>query len=319
MLKPRGEFVDAELQYPLPPRERDFLDAAGAGDVAKLRELHARGVPVDVLDNRELPCWGQTALMHAAGGGHLDAVRFLLVSGAKVSAKDRSTTGDAEYLRQPLHYAMRSKNVVVAEALLDAHANPNAVSYLGFTPLSVAIEEDNAEAIALLLKRGADVNLKPRTRRYTPPLHTAVAGHKLALLRLLLEAGAEPDAPNECGETPLMYVGSAPEEMAAAMVKDLLKAGAKVRHVARGRTPLFSAVIHGNVAAAGELLKAGADPNLIYESQQGTVLDVVEQRVRTHEKEPDSELGRQLLRQYQAMAALLREFNARPMRELGER
>src|SRR5262249_13458831 len=142
------------LQYPLPPRERDFLDAAKAGDVAKLRELRARGVPMDVLDNRDFPCWGQTALMHAASGGHLDAVRFLLESGAKVSARDRGP-GDFEHGRQPLHYAMRSRNVAVAEALLDARANPNGVSYLGFTPLSVAIEEDNADAIALLLKRGA--------------------------------------------------------------------------------------------------------------------------------------------------------------------
>jgi ankyrin repeat protein len=307
--------MDGDLEYPLPPRERDFLEAARAGDVAKLRELHARGVPVDVLDNRELLCWGQTALMHAACGRHVDAVRFLLASGAKVSARDRGA-GDVEHGREPLHYAMRSRNVVVAEALLDARANPNAVSHLGFTPLSVAIEEDNAEAIALLLKRGAEVNLKPRTRRYTPPLHTAVAAHKPALLRLLLEAGAEPDAPNERGETPLMYVGSASEEMAVAMVKDLLKAGARVRHVANGRTPLFMAVIHGNLAATGELLKAGADPNLIYESQQGTVLDVVEQRVHTHEKEPDSGLGRQLLQQWQAMASLLRQFNAKPMCDL---
>src|SRR5262249_36826291 len=105
--------MDDELQYPLPPQERDFLDAAKSGDVAKLRALHARGAPVDVLDNRELLCWGQTALMHAAYGGHLDAVRFLLATGARVSATDRGA-GDVEHGRQPLHYAMRSKNLAVA-------------------------------------------------------------------------------------------------------------------------------------------------------------------------------------------------------------
>jgi len=45
------ESMDDELQCPLPPQERDFLDAAKAGDVAKLRELRAKGAPVDVLDN----------------------------------------------------------------------------------------------------------------------------------------------------------------------------------------------------------------------------------------------------------------------------
>ncbi len=310
--------MDDELQYPLPPRERDFLDAALAGDVANLRELHARGVPVDVLDNRILaswPCWGQTALMHAACGGHLEAVRFLLASGAKVSATDRGP-GDVEHGRQPLHYAMRTRNLAVTEALLDARANPNAVSHLGFTPLSVAIEEGNADAIALLMQKGADVNFKPQTRRYTPPVHMAVAAQKPALLRLLLEAGARPDAPNESGETPLMYAGFAPGEIGIAMITELLKAGANVRHVANGRTPLFMAVIQGNLAAGSLLLKAGADPNQIYESQQGTVLDVVEQRVHTHEKEPQSVFEKQLLQQWQTMAALLRQFNARPMRDL---
>jgi hypothetical protein len=93
--------------------------------------------------------------------------RFLLASGARVSAMDRGA-GDVKHGRQPLHYTMRCKNLAVAEVLLDARVNPNAVSHLGFTRLSVAIEEDNADAIALLLKRGAEVKLKPRSRRYSP-------------------------------------------------------------------------------------------------------------------------------------------------------
>ena len=40
--------MHAELEYPLPPKERAFLGAAKDGDVSKLRELHSKGVPVDV-------------------------------------------------------------------------------------------------------------------------------------------------------------------------------------------------------------------------------------------------------------------------------
>src|SRR5262245_7084543 len=64
----------------LPPDERAFLDAARTGDIEKVRELLAKGVPVDV---REDFCVHyhqneQTALMYAAGEGHLEVVRVLL-------------------------------------------------------------------------------------------------------------------------------------------------------------------------------------------------------------------------------------------------
>jgi ankyrin repeat protein len=317
-----GAPMHGDLEYPLPPRERAFLDAAKEGDLHKLQELHAKGVPVDVLDNRDLP-WGQTALMHAAQAGHADAVRFLLSVGAKVSAKDRGG-GEVEQNRQPLHYAMLSKNIAVAEALLAAHANPNAVSHFGYTPLNVAIWEDNLEAVRLLLKRGANVNLKPLRKRYTPPLCAAAAAGKPQILRLLIEAGAEVNAVDSRNSTPLICASFASEELALAVIEALLKAGAKVDHIGDGRTALFTAIIHGHCAAARTLLKAGADANLIYESQQGTVLDVVEQRMRANRIQAWDEAARQTgagqmrLQKWQEMFDLLREFDARRVSELGQ-
>jgi ankyrin repeat protein len=312
--------MHGDLEYPLPPQERAFLDAAKEGDVHKLQVLYAKGVPVDVLDNRGLP-WGQTALMHAAQAGHSDAVRFLLSVGAKVSAKDRGG-GEVEQNRQPLHYAMLSKNIAVAEALLTAHANPNTVSYFGDTPLNVAIWEDNLDAVGLLLKRGANVNLKPLRKRYTPPLCAAAAAGKPLLLRLLLEAGADVNAIDSRNATPLICASLASDDLALVVIEDLLKAGAKVDHVGDGRTALFAATLHGHCAAARALLKAGADANLIYESQQGTLLDVVEQRMRANRMEAWDEADRQTgagqkrLQKWQEMFNLFSEFGARRASEL---
>jgi ankyrin repeat protein len=314
-----------DLKFPLPAPERDFLDAAREGDPGKLRALLAKGVPVDVLDNRDMP-WGQTALMHAAQGGHVEAVRFLLEAGSRVSTKDRGDH-DVDRNRQPLHYAMLSRNIAVAAALLDARANPNAESHFGDTPLNVAIREDNIEGVRLLLRRGADVKLKPRSRHYTPPLSVAAAVGKPVLVRLLLEAGADGNATDSRGQTPLMYASmtgpvvgasNAATEFAAEMIEDLLRAGARVNHTGNGRTALSLAVIFGNCGAAKALLKAGADANLIYESlQRGTLLDTVEQRIRASQEAVGNEFDRETgaetkrLQEWQEMANLLREFGGK--------
>ena len=315
--------MDDELKFPLPPQERDFLDAAISGDIGQLHQLLSKGVPVDVLDNRNMP-WGQTALMHAAQGGHLDAVRFLLEAGARVSAKDRGDH-EADRYRQPLHYAMLGKNIAVVEALLDAHANPNAESHFGVTPMNVAIEADNFEGVRLLLRRGANVKHNPRSRHYTPPLSLAAALARPALVRLLLEAGADPNVVDARDQTPLMYANlaspqvgrsDATGEFVMEIIEELLRAGAKVNHTGDGRTALSLAVIHGNCRAARSLLMAGANVNLIYEKFQGTLLDLVERRIAACQKDtatgsgPPSVIIGECLEVWEEMRKVLLEFGA---------
>jgi ankyrin repeat protein len=321
--------MEDDLKFPLPPQEQAFLDAAISGNVVRLRLLLAEGVPVEVLDNRDMP-WGQTGLMHAAQGGHLEAVHFLLEAGARVSTKDR---GDHEVdrNRQPLHYAMLGKNVAVVEALLDAHANPNAESHFGVTPLNVAIEADNVEGVRLLLRRGAKVEHKPHSRHYIPSLSLAAMLARPALVRLLLEAGADPNATNARGQTPLMYAnmassliaghGDAANEFVVEIIEELLRAGAQVNHTGDGKTALSLAVIHGNCRAARALLTAGANANFIYEKFQGTLLDVVERKIAVCQKDPPTESGPpsvfilERLEVWQEMLMLLREFGAKQASE----
>jgi ankyrin repeat protein len=312
--------MNDDLKVPLPPQERTFLDAAKSGQVGELRAFLAKGVPVDVLDNRDLP-WGQTALMHAAHGGHLEAIRLLLEAGARVSTRDRADH-EVDRNRQPLHYAMLGKNLAVVEALLDAHANPNAESHLGVTPLTVAIEEGNLEGVRLLLKRGANINHKPRSPHHTPPLSSAAAVGSPALVRLLLKAGADPNVTDAQDQTPLMYANlaaplsgpsNAADQIVVEMSEALLRAGANVNHTGDGRTALSLAVIHGNCRAARALLKAGADTNFIYEKLQGTLLDVVEQRIQACQKDMSagSSFAGARLQLWQEMLKLLQEFGAK--------
>lgn len=64
-----------------------------------------------------------------------------------------------------------------------------------------AVKEGNADAVALLLQHGADVNVRDATG--STPLHYAAAKKDARTERLLLEHGAEVNCANGEGDTPL--------------------------------------------------------------------------------------------------------------------
>ena len=86
---------------------------------------------------------------------------------------------------------------------------------------------DNSLALQLA-KDGLDVNA--RTDWGGTPLHMASALGCAEVVRALLEAGAEVDARDPEGQTPLaVAVFSSSNGVSPAVVSELLKAGAKVQ------------------------------------------------------------------------------------------
>ncbi|RMD78508.1 MAG: hypothetical protein D6809_05650, partial [Gammaproteobacteria bacterium] len=91
-------------------------------------------------------------------------------------------------------------------------------------------------------------------------LLAATEAGRTAIVRLLLEAGADPDQANPAGRTPLMEAAARGE---LELVQLLLQAGAHPDRKDRwGETALFDAVRGGHLAVARRLLEAGADPNV---------------------------------------------------------
>jgi ankyrin repeat protein len=132
------------------PMSDDLLEAAKAGDAARVKSLLAAGADCNARDAE-----GATALMLAAHAGKLDVVRALVEAGADVNATDeRGWTALAKSVHNP---DLDRGFADVAECLIDAGANVEAPIGYGIRPLMLAAGYGETAVVETLLKSGADV------------------------------------------------------------------------------------------------------------------------------------------------------------------
>jgi ankyrin repeat protein len=256
--------------------------AALQGDLRALRQLIARGVDL----NQAFA--GMTPLLAATRDswhGRPEAVMTLLANGADARATDNEGN-------TPLHHAARSTDPAVAALLLDAGAHVDAINGEGHSPLAIACGSGNWRLARFLIEHGA----RPEPVGGEPALLAAVSGdddpggaqlllrhkarvdargaeHRTALLQacasgnvdiagVLLEAGADRNAQDEHGMTPLL---EAAHHGHGAVVARLAASKPNARAVdAQQRNALMLACLGG---AAPELLQQllalGVDPQQV--------------------------------------------------------
>ncbi len=129
-----------------------------------------------------------------------------------------------------------------------------------------AIRRDDLAALRLLVQRG-EVNV--RDRQGSVPLFYAAAYGSLDAMRLLVAAGAEVNAANALGATPLLVSMAEPEK-----VRFLIDHGADVNARSKmGRTPLWiAAATDGASGTVKLLLDRGANPAVRDEMQSTPLL-----------------------------------------------
>ncbi|HNC46175.1 MAG TPA: ankyrin repeat domain-containing protein, partial [Acidobacteriota bacterium] len=131
--------------------------------------------------------------------------------------------------------------------------------------LIFAAGSDLTTMVETLVVVGANPNASVKTQLLseyeTTPLIEAIGTEDPALIKLLLDAGADVNRPNKFGWTPLMQVVKDEKE---ELVELFLSRGAKVNTQHNyGGTPLMQAAEKSNIDLIDLLLQFRADPNLV--------------------------------------------------------
>lgn len=174
---------------------------------------------------------GCPALTNAIFAGYTDIAKKIVVYGADLEA---ACSHDG---LSPLMAAVNEENAEMVRVLLEAGADPNAVSKNSSFPLILVSWRKCTEIAKLLIEFGADLN-KKSNRGATPLIYASSAG-QLEMMQIFLDNGAAVNIPAETGETPLI---AAAKSGHAQAVRKLLKHGANPKHKTKeGKTALVYA------------------------------------------------------------------------------
>ena len=227
---------------------RALITAAQSGDIAALRaHLDAHPHLVDALGGGGFQ--KATALHLAVLNNRHDAIRLLIARGADLDARDFPDNASS------LHFAAARGDLETVGLLVEAGADVEGkgddyeVGVLGWATCLRAVREDVA---AYLLDHGARLNLwtaialdrvdaaasmiardatllgarMTRNQHRRTALHHAAAKNRPRIVRLLIDLGADPDATDATGATPLTTASQ--EGADPAIAEMLIAAGAKL-------------------------------------------------------------------------------------------
>lgn len=191
-----------------------MIEAVKAGDADGLRAI----LEADPGAAGSREDGGDSPLMIALYHGRRDLAELILAHGRQPDGVEAAALGDVDRLRAaldaepglvtrfthdgwtPLHLAGFFGHTEAVRLLLARGSDANALSInaLRNTPLHAGLSGPlGIEGVRLLVEAGADVNA--RQHGGFTPLHAAANRGIVEIVDLLLERGADPDAPTEDG------------------------------------------------------------------------------------------------------------------------
>jgi ankyrin repeat protein len=158
------------------PLDTELQDACVKGDLRLIVEMVDQGASPKVSAGKE-----QITPLMVASRSSLEVTRLLIGKQTKIDATDAQGNS-------ALNYACFAGQIDCARALLDAGANVNLTNKEGRTPLINAVRAGSTDLVTLLLAHHADVNANASL---APALVWAVDRNQIAIMKLLLDAGAD--------------------------------------------------------------------------------------------------------------------------------
>uniref|UniRef100_A0A3P8Z511 Ion transport domain-containing protein n=1 Tax=Esox lucius TaxID=8010 RepID=A0A3P8Z511_ESOLU len=188
---------------------------------------------------------GSTMMHIASQCGHPDTALTFMKKGVPLHMPNKSGA-------VCLHAAAKQGHTAVVQALLLKGAHVDMTTKDGLTALHVAVQNGKPLVVQMLLGFGAQVQLGGGKARETP-LHIAArvkGGEKVA--EMLLKSGADVNAEQENGETP-MHIAA--RYGGLKMMKILIEEGGELTCRSKaGENPLHIAVRHCHAAVVEEIL-----------------------------------------------------------------
>lgn len=226
-----------------------MVEAASRGDLNKVKEMiEENSVDVNVLR------FGSSALLEAATGGHSDVAEYLLSKGADVNQKSSLGT--------PLVRAAVNKNEEMARLFLKQdQIDINGTDEKGKSALEWALILDAPTIAHLLLTHKNPPSIQGSGGPESNLICKAAFFGRADIMDLLLQLGADVNARNEKGETPLMLAIHYGRKEVVALLDKIPTVQVNAQNDL-GQTSLFYSANKNDYDLTKSLLSKGADAKI---------------------------------------------------------
>jgi ankyrin repeat protein len=216
---------------------RGFQDLVKKGDLEAVRSALAADPALLDATNEA----GQGAFLLAKYYRQDATADFLLAQGAKLNFFDQCVAGQTGPV---------ISQIEATPALLESHSGD------GWSPLHLAAFFGARELAEGLLAKGAAIDARSTNNMQNTPLHAAIAGRRSALVKFLLERGADANARQSGGWSALQ---GAAQNGDREMVESLIAHGAHIHARAdNNQCALDMALMRGHQDIADLLEGLGA-------------------------------------------------------------